>query len=164
MKRYMTEAGLVIGGLNPSVHRVSRTGPYGRVEHSGPREVVPKQQLDAFTKKKMATVGLAKAGWYAAAKALGGRIRRNLVADDGKRSTVEIFPAFVKKLARKYPGLGGARVSPGRVEVFTNVRHAEEAYLGMAVDDALYYGRLSFRVAVEKALRKIRERGFKDAA
>ena len=164
MKRYMNEAGLVIGSLNPSIHRNARTGPYGRVDMTGPREIVPKQQLDAFIKKKQANVGVAKAGWYAAAKALGGRIRRNLVADDGKRSTVEIFPAYVKKLARKFPGLGGAKISPGRVEIFTNVRHAEEAYLGMAVDDAIYYGKLSFKVAIEKALRMIRERGFREAA
>lgn len=164
MKRYMAEAGLVIGGLNPAVHRNARTGPYGKVMMSGPREIVPKQQLDAFTRKKQANVGVAKAGWYAAAKALGGRIRRNLVAEDGRRSTIEIFPAYIKKIARRFPGLGGARVAPGRVEVFTNVRHAEDAYLGMAVDDAIYYGRLSFKTAIERALRKIRERGFRDAA
>ncbi len=164
MKRYMTEAGLVIGGLNPAVHRNARTGPYGKVQHTGPREIVPKQQLDAFVRKKQANVGTAKAGWYAAAKALGGRIRRNLVAEDGKRSTIEIFPAYIKKIARRFPGLGGAKIMPGRVEVFTNVRHAEDAYLGMAVDDAIYYGKLSFKVAIEKALRRIRERGFRDAA
>jgi hypothetical protein len=164
MRRYMREAGLVIGGLNPAVHRNARTGQYGKVEMSGPREVVSKPQLDAFIRKKQANVGTAKAGWYAAAKALGGRIRRNLVADDGRRSTIEIFPAYVKKIARKFPGLGGAKVMPGRVEIFTNVRHAEEAYLGMAVDDAIYYGKLSFKVAIEKALRRIRERGFRDAA
>lgn len=165
MARYMADAGVSEGALNPSVHRAARTSYYGGVENDyRAADLVPQQQLEAYVGKRRANVGTAKAGWYAAAKALGGRIRRNLVADDGKRSTVEIFPAYIKKLSRKFPDLGGARIQSGRVEVFSNVAHARAAILDFALDDALYRAEQSFLATLQKSLRKIRERGFRDAA
>jgi len=165
MARYMADAGVSEVSLNPSVHRSARTSYYGGVEKGYQAiDLVPQQQLETYVGKRRANVGIAKAGWYAAAKALGGRIRRNLVADDGKRSTVEIFPAYIKQLARKNHGLGGAKTTPGRVEVFSNVAHARAAILDFALDDALYRAEQSFLATLKKSLARIRERGFRDAA
>lgn len=163
MARYMAEAGVVVEALNPAIHRAARTTAFGGVEkgYQG-KDLVSQQQLEVFVRKQMEKVGLAKAGWFAAAKSLGGRIRRNIVEADGKRRTEEIFPPYIKKLARKFPGLGGSRIQPGRVEVFTNVRHAEQSILDFAYDDAIYRAQQSFRAALSKAVARIRQRGFRE--
>jgi len=165
MARYLADAGVATGSLSPATHKAARTSYYGGVEKGyQSTDLVAQGQLDAYVRKRRDNVGVAKAAWYAAARALGGRIRRNLVAADGKRSTVEKFPSYLKKLARKYPGLGGARVMPGRVEIFSNVAHARQAILDFALDDALYEAKQSFLATLQKSIAKIRERGFKEAA
>lgn len=165
MARYMAEAGVSVGALNPATHKAARTTYYGGVEKTyQASDVVSQQQLEAYSKKQQEKVGLAKAGWFAAAKSLGGRIRRNIVEADGKRRTEEIFPPYIKKLARKFPDLGGSRIMPGRVEVFTNVRHGRQAILDFAYDDALYRAQESFRAAMSRAIARIRQRGFREAA
>jgi hypothetical protein len=164
-RRYMKDAGISIGTFDPKKHRARRTGPYGGVEGGDARDVVQRNQLRAYIKKKQATVGFAKAGWYAAAKAIGGRIRRNLRDADGKRSTIEIFPAYLKKIARAHPGIGSARVGYQRVEIINNVRHARDAYIPeYFLDDAIYYGQLSFAESVRKSINILRRRRFKFAA
>lgn len=164
-RRYMRDAGIVIGALDPKKHRAARTGAHGGVGDVGARDVVQKNQLRAYIKKKQATVGFAKAGWYAAAKAIGGRVRRNLVAADGKRSTVEIFPPYLKKIARSHPGIGTAKVSHHRVEIINNVRHAQDAYVPeYFFDDAIYNAGLSFHRSIQQAITILRRRRFKFAA
>ncbi len=161
-RRYMKDAGIVVGAFDPRKHRAARTGPYGRVESPGARDVVQKNQLRAYIRKKQALVGFAKAGWYAAAKAIGGRIRRNIVAEDGKRTTIEIFPSYLKKIARSHPGIGSARVGYQRVEIINHVTHAQDAYVPeYFYDDAVYYGQLSFHRALEKSISRLRSRGFR---
>lgn len=120
-------------GIDPAALAKARTGKQGRVP--GPKQPVSlatEAQVRVAVRKQRALVGFAKAGWYAAAKGIGGRVRRNIVRPGGKRITEEIFPAFVRKIARRFPDIGGARISGNlrasfRVEVFTNVSHAEEA-------------------------------------
>lgn len=77
---------------------------------------------ESFIKKRKARIGLAKAGWLQAAQAIGGRVRRN-----GR----EAFPKYVRTIARRESGLGGARViGRGRfvsVTIYTSVRYAERA-------------------------------------
>lgn len=119
-------------GINPAHHKAARIGKKGRVPGPvRPVSIATEPQVARFSREQAALVGMAKAGWYAAAKALGGRVRRNIVGLGGKRMTEEIFSASVRKLARRFSGLGGARISGGedrpRVEVFTNVKHATNA-------------------------------------
>jgi len=119
-------------GLNPSVHKSARTGKKGRVGAlPAPLSLVTEPQLRTFTRAQLALVGFAKAGWLAAAKAIGGRVRRNLVGKDGSRSTEETFPKWVRDVERKYPGIGGARFTDAdghlTLEIFTCVKHAVDA-------------------------------------
>jgi ATP-binding cassette subfamily F protein 3 len=58
----------------------------------------------------------------------------------------------------------GARIQPGRVEIFSNVHHAEQAILEFAYSDVLWRAEESFKDAIIKSLARIRERGFRDAA
>lgn len=151
--RYMRMAGVQVENLDPGLHRAARTGPQGSVaKNAVPSQVVKPASLAKFTREKQGTIGTAKAGWYAAAKALGGRVRTNLTAADGKRSTAETIPAFVRKLAGKFGGLGGARVMPGRVEVFTNVTYADEALPQGSLEAAVSTARESFSASIQKAV------------
>lgn len=105
-----------------------RTAAKGRVDRrKSPESLARPAEQSRLAKSQAALVGVAKAGWHQAAKAIGGRVRINLVAEDGKRSTAEAFPAWVRKVSRKIAGLGGAMVGKGRVTIFSNVRHAAAA-------------------------------------
>jgi hypothetical protein len=129
MGQILTKAGLP-QGIDPAALKRARTGAGKRVRRKGfvPVSLATEAQVRAFARKQKLLVGFAKAGWYAAARALGGRVRRNDTdAVTGKRTTAEIFPPYVRKLQRRFPGAGGARIQPGRVDIFTNVRHAEVA-------------------------------------
>jgi hypothetical protein len=133
-----------------------------------PSALVTETQARAYAKKQAALVGFAQAGWYAAARGLGGRVRRNRVSATGKRSTSEAFPAYVRKLANRYSGIGGARVISGshtcRVEIWTGVRHAQNALpshlQSLAEDDA----QASVAAALRVSIRYLNKKRFNLAA
>ena len=159
----MREAGVIIETLQPAVHKSARTGPGASVpKNHQPTVMISLTQLRAYGRRQAALVGFAQAGWYAAARGLGGRIRRNLRDPGGKRSTVEAFPSYIRKLANKHPGIGGARIlSTGPrtvVEIWTSVRHAEYAlpdYLkDLADDDA----RASVSAALRESIRYLNQK------
>jgi hypothetical protein len=164
--KYLREAGFKIEVLDPSLHRKARTGNYGGVaKNHRPETIVRKPSLAKYTREKQATVGTAKAGWYAAAKSLGGRVRTNLTNAAGKRSTAETIPAWVRKVANRTPGLGGSRVTPTRIEIFTNVKHAADALSVEDLDIVIEKGRDSFTAAITKAIIAIiRKPGTRRAA
>ena len=156
-------------GLDPAAHKSVRTGKNGRVIISVPVTVANAAQLRVFVRKQRALVGFAKAGWYCAAKGLGGRVRRNLRdADTGKRSTEEIFPRYVRAIAQKYPNAGGARLlvegSVIRVEIFTNVRHARNALMQKDLDNINQEAGERLTVALQHAIRHLNQRVFKSVA
>ena len=128
MAQILRKANLPQGGASRAtmkLHRNSYSGYVGKMEE--PVSLVRKNERNKVVRESQATVGTAKAGWHQAGKALGGRTRRNLVSDTGKRSTVEAFPAYVRKVSRKFTGLGGAYVGRDRVRIWSNVRHAAQA-------------------------------------
>jgi hypothetical protein len=128
MAHILRKANLPQGGASRAAVKPFRTradGAVGRIEE--PATLVRKNERNKVVRESQATVGTAKAGWHQAGKALGGRTRRNLVSDTGKRSTVEAFPAYVRKVSRKFTGLGGAYVGRNRVRIWTNVRHSRKA-------------------------------------
>lgn len=95
-----------------------RTGRKGRVRGGQvPVGLVRKNERKRFIKGQVKLIGTAKAGWLHAAKALGGRVRRE---------GVEAFPKYVRAAGR-VPGLGGALVGDRKIVIWTNVRHAVEA-------------------------------------
>jgi len=165
VRKYMRDAGLKVEALNPAAHRAARTDPKGRVPKGfQAAEVVSAPSLRAYIRKQQQLVGLAKAGWYAAAKSLGGRVRRNLESEDGKRRTEEIFPSYVRKLARRFPGLGSAVVSEKKVTVGTRVNHAREALPADLYENAVDGAQVRLAKALREALRRRKQRGFRAAA
>lgn len=160
MGQILTQAGLP-EGINPAALKAARTGPGKRVKRKGltPASIAPESQVRAFSKKQQLLVGMAKAGWYAAARALGGRVRSNKTdAATGKRSTAEIFPPFVRKLARKFPQAGGARWKPGEVEVFTRVKHADRALSDQNYWAAMKEAQASLAKSLAAAVREVNRR------
>ena len=156
-------------GIEPDALRRARTGKKGRVNgRKNPVSIATEAQVRAFSKRQSQLVGLAKAGFYAAAKAIGGRVRRAVVDDLGGRRTEEIFPAWIRKLATRFPGLGGARVNESldtpTVWIWTNVKHADEALSGPLYASAVSDARANVRKALEKAMKILNERGSKRAA
>jgi hypothetical protein len=168
MGQILTAAGLPTGA-SASALKTMRTGPTGNV----PRDIHPlslarESEVGALSRRQQLLVGVAKAGWHQAAKALGGRVRRNLVADDGSRKTEEIFPEYVRKVSRKFSGqLGGARFTGGHrasATVFSNVKHAEDAIQSHLIDQAKQDGRQKFHKALADSLRLLRMKTFRQSA
>jgi hypothetical protein len=155
-------------GLAPADHRAARTGKKGRVAKlASPVTLATEPQLRAYTGKKQKLVGFAKAGWAAAAKAIGGRVRRNIREAGGNRRTEEIFPPHIRKLASRFPGAGGARYSVSgmihRLEIFTNVRYAQEATNPALMASAESRAKDSFTKAIAQSLQAMHKR-FRDKA
>lgn len=113
-----------------AILKKARTGRHGNVpKNVAARSLVTKQQLTAIQKQQEKLVGFAKAGWYQAARALG-RVRRS-VETDGRRTSEEIFPGYIRTLARRFPGIGYATtISSGNTAsttISSMVRHAANA-------------------------------------
>jgi hypothetical protein len=105
-------------------------------------------------------VGTAKAGWHQAGKALGGRTRRNMTGAGGERWTVEKYPAYVRRVSRRFSGLGGAMVGPSKVTIFTNVNHAVEAMDERRKAGAEAEAERRFQRAMAIALERVNVRVF----
>lgn len=155
-------------GLNPALHKGARTGKKGRVGAlPAPLSLVSEPQLRTFTRRQLALVGFAKAGWLAAAKAIGGRVRRNLVAKDGSRSTEETFPKWVRDVERKHPGIGGARFTNADghlvLEIFTSVKHAVEALPPVEYEKANNQAKHNLAEQFSNAIAALNKRIFRAA-
>jgi hypothetical protein len=166
--RIMREAGLQIGALDPGTHKAARTAQNANVpKNFQATEMVSQTQVRAFARKQAALVGFAQAGWYAAARGLGGRIRRNLISATGQRSTAEAFPPYIRKLANKHSGIGGARVlssgSTSRVEIWTGVRHAQNALPDHLRELATTHAQENIARALIESLRYLNRKKFNAA-
>lgn len=156
-RKYMRQAGINVESLDRILHRTARTGKRGSVaKNATPKQIVKEATREKYVIEKQKTIGTAKAGWYAAAIALGGRVRTG----DSK----QIVPKFIRRLASKWPGLGGATVSSLRVEVFTNVTHGDEALQFGALDTAVQSSREKLIENLQKTALKIKRQAFKQAA
>lgn len=156
-RKYLRQAGFNVETLDRALHKAARTGKNGSVaKNTTPQQVVKDSALAKFTREKLGTIGTAKAGWYDAAQSLGGRVRTG----DSK----QIVPAYVRKLARKGSGLGGSRVSKGRIEIFTNVTYADEALPQGSFENAVSAARESFASALARSMAELRKKHFPTTA
>lgn len=156
-------------GADVAVLKEARKGRGGSVpKRIQPKALVTKSELNAMVKRQQRLAGFAKAAWYQAGRAIGGRIRTNVVRTDGTRGARETFPAFIRKLANGNAGLGGARQGGGEthywVEIFTNVRHARNALSKAKEAQAMAAAREGFEKACREALAEMRGRIFRRAS
>ena len=145
-------------GLDPGAHQGARVG--GKVPtNAAPVSLAPPGRLGSYIRRRQKKAGLAKAGWFAAASALGGRVRTRSKAT-GK--SVNRFPKYVRALG-KTPGIGGALVLGGvrsRVRIWNTV-----TYITSALPDALYYQALDraqddFVKALNESVQYLNRRKF----
>lgn len=156
-------------GADLAVLKKARTGRRGHVpKRIQPRALATTSELNAMVKRQVGLAGFAKAGWYQAARGIGGRVRTNFVREDGTRGTKETFPAYIRKLANANPGIGGARQGGGEmhywVEIFSNVRHAIDALPKGQQLRADAEAEEAFTNACMKALAEMRARIFRKAS
>lgn len=166
--RIMRAAGVTMAALDPNVHKAARTGFHASVPKGfKASEMVSQPQLRAYARKQASLVGFAQAGWYAAGRGLGGRIRKNLKDSAGKRFTAEKFPPYIRKLANRFPGIGGARVLTSgakcRVEIWTGVRHAKHALPGHLSDLAEEEAQQNVAMALAESVHLLNRKVFKAA-
>lgn len=157
----------VPNGTDISILKAARTGRKASVpKRAAARSLVTMPQQRALWKQQRALVGFAKAGWYQAARALG-RVRRSVEMTDGTRTSEEIFPGYIRKLARQYPGIGhGVTVSTdthAACTVSSSVRHAADALEEGRKLQAEDSARENFRDACRVALYHITQKRTRSA-
>lgn len=161
MGQILTKAGLPETGTSPATLHAARTTPTAGVPKSQiPQVLVRESEVRALSRRQQLLVGAAKAGWYQAAKSLGGRVRRNLrEGSEGIRRTEEIFPDYVRKISNRFSGLGGSYFTEGEiasVTIYSSVRHALDAFpdshfIDAAIDRAgdRFYKGLAMAVRIQ---------------
>lgn len=167
MARILRTAGLP-EGLDPAAHKAARTGKKGRVgKLQRPVSLANAATLNAYVKKQRALVGFAKAGWAAAAKSIGGRVRATIRNADGTRTSVERFSKTVRNLASKWPDSGGSRYTVTgtlhTLEIFSNVKHAQDAMPMPLKLSAETRAQERFIAALGHSLRALNKKLFKAA-
>lgn len=111
---------------------------------------------DSFLRSRKATIGLAKAGWYAADTALGGQRNFKKAQNEAGRF---IWPSQLRKLQSKFGksiGTGGVTMQGDGVGfwmVHNLVRYAEEAIPEALFNRAMQLGRNSMRIIFELRLK-----------
>ena len=144
-------------GLDPAKHKAARVN--GRVKRDA--EVVSiaaPGRRGSFTRKQVKRRGLAKGGWFVAAKSLGGRVRT------GKSK--QRFPKYVRAHGRD-SGIGGSRFTAGpraRVLIWNSVSYISSATNKRLFDTATDRAQGDFRKAMERAVRFANKRKFKSVA
>ena len=163
-KRYLREAGFKVDNLDRTLLKTARTGPYGNVPKT--QEVVAivnSTQLRVFIRDQQAKVGMAKAAWYQAAQGIVKRVRGNSRVG-GVRRTYEKFPETVRKVSRRFPGLGGARIVGTGLEtsvtIYTGVKHAPDAAVTVFFDSAQADAESNLTASIRYALRTITDKTF----
>lgn len=106
---------------------------------------------ESFTKNRQGTIGLAKAGWYAADSKLGGQKNYTKArAEEGKF----VWPGACRKLINRFgAGIGSGFVSTsgayGRFEITNHVRYIWEALPDHLKEAAEKQSRNAMRIVFE---------------
>lgn len=152
LRRLCAKAGLPIGAIRPELHQSARKARYGRVpDNAEPLAIISKgEALERYIAKVQRQIGAVKAGWIAAAKALGGSVRgvprwANTGAHKSSRGT-----ASVKQ------GAKGARI-----ELQNQVSYAPEACNDAQLRQAERRARLRLQNAMAQKLKAMASRMFR---
>ena len=146
-------------GIDRAGHQAARNDRGQVPGDAEPIALVTKGRRSAYIKARIKKAGLAKAGWYQAARALGGRVRTRS-RKTGK--SVERFPKYVRSLA-KTSGLGGASFTGGiraRARVWNIVRYIGEALPEDRYHRAVDNAQVSFVRALNESVLRANKRAF----
>jgi len=122
---------IIIGSpLDPSFHEASRSKKDGRVYRVTFAQMVTKEELDAYSKKIVASLGKTASGWFACAEKLGadGNLIRwmgtSVHGSDGGDPTYEITPRGTRIRLRNHRPLAKKHRSPGHLN--RSIKHAKK--------------------------------------
>ena len=145
-------------GIDKGGHQAARKS--GKVPgNAQPLALVTAGRRTAYVRQRMRKAGLAKAGWYKAARALGGRVRTR------SRSTgksIERFPKYVRALA-KTSGIGGASFTGGvraRARIWNTVTYIGSALPEDRYNVAVSNAQSSFVHALNESVIRTNQRSF----
>jgi hypothetical protein len=145
-------------GIDPAAHQAAREK--GKVSaDSKPISFSTDTRLNAYIRRSQKKAGLAKAGWAAAAKALGGRVRTRAV---GNGKSVEKFPKYIRSLSRR-PNIGGASFVHGpraRAKIWNIVAYIGEAFPESSYNEALSKAEKDFAFALNQSVAYLNKNRF----
>jgi hypothetical protein len=155
------KAGVPQGGATPEGVKAARTGK-GRsipARTHPPVSLLRDSESRVIVRGQTNRIGTAKAGWHQAAKSIsGGRVRRGTTTAAGTKTSLELFPKYVRAVSRRYNDLGGSIVGTGRIVIYSNVRHASEALPKDRMASAESDAQARILKAVQIMLSKITEK------
>lgn len=154
--RFMRRRGLP-RGVNESEYdrRRKRSGGVG----GEPIALASKSRVESLIRRRQKRIGMAKAGWYQAARGVGGRLRTTNSAG----VTRAAFPKWVIAAGRGMQ-LGGARFKGGsrmQMLIFSRVRHGRAALRSEVMTRALAATQVRLKKVLEKAIEAENKKHFK---
>lgn len=155
-ERYMRRRGIKRGVDESEYERRRKAGDL----RGAPIALAAESRVESMIRRRQKRVGMAKAGWYQAARGVGGRLR---VTNSGNGKTVAAFPKWVIA-AGSGLALGGARVRSGprpMVKIFSKVRHGKKALRREVMAKALAATQVRLRKVVEQAVKAENRKRFK---
>lgn len=164
-RRYLREAGITVDELSRAAHQAARTGTGRSVpKDAQPAAVVNAAKLRVYVREERQRVGMAKAAWFQAAQGLVKRVRGSAEDGTGGRRSFQRFPALVRKVAKRYPGLGYAQVLRGgmaaEVKIASTVDHGADAADMAAMAAARVEASAGLRKAIELKVAALSKRIF----
>ena len=130
-----------------------------------PLAFVNESSRKAYIKKRQRSAGLAKSGWYCAARTVGGR---KMNYTDAKNEAGRfVWPPEIRRVIGPFGGISSLGSSSihvaglvGRFSVTNKVRHASDAMPDHLLDIAVRRARDAMRILFEQRTKAaIREKG-----
>jgi hypothetical protein len=153
-------------GMSAAAQRAARTAPHGRVPKDFDHvSLANSASVKVLIRELQKRVGMAKAGWYCAAIALGGQVRGAYTNAEGVKVIYQKFASSVRLVARRFPGIGGATVTKTGtsvdVSIYTYLGHAPQALSERHVQEANAEASAKLALAFGVALQKVNSETFK---
>ena len=148
-----------------SILKNARTGKNAHVPKKiKARSLVTQGEQRAIINRQLKLAGFAKAGWVNAGRSLGGRLRTNNTSASGQRTTTETIPTWIRAVANKYKDSGGSHTgstaTTAFAEIYTSVRHAENALSDGAKTSATEMARTYFVNACRESIQILKAKIF----
>jgi hypothetical protein len=144
-------------GIDAGAHQSARRK--GSLSSFRPKAMSTEASLQAYIKRSQRKVGLAKAGWAAAAKSLGGRVRTRAV---GSGKSVERIPKYIRAL-QKRDNIGGSstKLAPrSSVRIWNIVPYINTALPDHRYQKALSEAQRSFVTALNNSVAYLNRNRF----
>ena len=167
-RRYLREAGIKVEEFSREDHKSRRTGTGKSVPREAPVvAVVNSAKLRVYIREKKRRVGMAKAAWFQANQGLVKRVRvsaRKTSTLGNYRRSFQRFPALVRAVARRFPGLGYSAITGTglsvQVKIASMVKHGGDAADMAAMAEARAMASKGIAAAIAQEIAYLNKRLF----